>query len=60
MEVKKIESVTNVDLVAQGIKSAIASKQYGYESMLAPLIAKACIEVLPQDIRTFNVDNVIL
>jgi len=58
LEVKKIESVTNVDLVAQGIKSAIASKQYGYESMLAPLIAKACIEVLPQDIRTFNVDNV--
>lgn len=58
LEVKRIENLTDVDSVSEGIKSAIASKQFGYESVLAPLVARACIEVLPQDPKSFNVDNV--
>lgn len=38
--------------------SAIASKQYGYESFIAPLVAEACMTVLPKNTYNFNVDNV--
>jgi len=44
--------------VAARIKGATASKQYGQENILTPLIAKACIDVCPPDEKTFNVDNV--
>jgi len=40
------------------IKAAIASKQYGYENELAPMIAKACIQVLPKDPKNFTVESV--
>ncbi|KAL4858422.1 T-complex protein 1 subunit theta [Chlorella vulgaris] len=44
--------------VAQRIKGSISSKQYGYEDLLAPLIAEACIDVVPKNPHNFNVDNV--
>eukprot|EP00898_Chlorokybus_atmophyticus_P006650 jgi/Chlat1/6987/Chrsp56S06683 len=45
--------------VEQRIRSAIASKQYGREQILAPLITDACIAVTPKkDGAAFNVDNV--
>merc|ERR1719453_1551894 len=40
------------------IKSSIASKQYGVENFLAPMIAKACVDVMPPDPKNFNVDNI--
>jgi len=40
------------------MKSAIASKLYGYEDLLADIIAKACISVCPSSPKGFNVDNV--
>lgn len=40
------------------LKSAIASKQYGYEDMLSKVVAKACIQVLPKNTSKFNVDHV--
>lgn len=36
----------------------MSSKLYGYESLLAPLIAEACIDVVPANPANFNVDNV--
>lgn len=48
----------NLDAVAERIKGSISSKQYGYESFLAPLIATACIDVVPKNPINFNVDNV--
>jgi hypothetical protein len=34
------------------------SPQHGYEDLMAPLVAQACIAVLPKDVKNFNVDNV--
>ena len=46
------------DSVLPLIKTAIASKQYGYEGILADLVTKACINSCPSNPRNFNVDNV--
>ena len=40
------------------LKSAIASKQYGAEDILASLVAEAALIVMPQNPKNFNVDNV--
>lgn len=44
--------------VALALKSAIGAKQYGLEDILAELVAKACIQILPKDPKAFIVDNV--
>jgi len=40
------------------LKPAIASKQYGSEDLLAPLVAEAALAVMPSNPKNFNVDNV--
>ncbi|PKA63319.1 T-complex protein 1 subunit alpha [Apostasia shenzhenica] len=50
--------VCNEDEVVSRMKSAVASKQFGLEDMLCPLIADACIQVCPKNPANFNVDNV--
>jgi T-complex protein 1 subunit theta len=50
--------VREVEQVVHRMKSAVASKQYGQESILCPLIADACIQVCPKNPANFNVDNV--
>lgn len=50
--------VRNVDQVVHRMLSAVASKQYGQENILCPLIADACIQVCPKNPVNFNVDNV--
>jgi len=42
------------------LKPAIASKQFGHEDFLAPIIADACVSVMPKEETRlpFNVDNV--
>ena len=44
--------------VSERIKGSIASKQYGYENVLASLVSDACIAVVPKNPVNFNVDNV--
>lgn len=44
--------------ITKGCYSAIASKQYGVESFLAPLVAEACLTVMPANPYNFLVDNV--
>jgi len=46
------------DNVIPAIRTAIASKQYGYESFLAELVTDACINACPSNPKSFNVDNV--
>lgn len=53
----KVE-IMDQESVAKAIRGPIASKQYTYEDLLAPLVAKACIEVCPKNPNNFNVDNV--
>ncbi|XP_072980386.1 T-complex protein 1 subunit theta-like [Typha angustifolia] len=50
--------VRNKDEVVLRMKAAVASKQYGQEDILCPLIADACIQVCPKNPANFNVDNV--
>ena len=46
------------DAVTKRIKGTVSSKQYGYEDVIARLVAKACIDVCPKNPKNFNVDNV--
>ena len=42
----------------RAVVPAIASKQYGSEDVLAELVAEAALSVMPENPKTFNVDNV--
>lgn len=50
--------VRNKEQVVSRMKAAVASKQFGQEDILCPLIADACIQVCPKNPVNFNVDNV--
>ncbi|WOK95620.1 T-complex protein 1 subunit theta [Canna indica] len=50
--------VRNKEEVVTRMKAAVASKQFGQEDILCPLIADACIQVCPKNPANFNVDNV--
>jgi len=58
LTVYTLEQVRNLTEVTKCLRSVISAKQYGYEDMLAPLIATACIQVVPKNAKNFNVDNV--
>jgi hypothetical protein len=56
-----IESVADPRDHAQlvrAVRTAIASKQYGFEDLLAPIVADACLATMPRNTKNFNVDNV--
>ncbi len=40
------------------VKTSIASKQNGYEDLLADLVVKAALEIMPKNPKNFNVDSV--
>uniref|UniRef100_A0A0D9W071 CCT-theta n=1 Tax=Leersia perrieri TaxID=77586 RepID=A0A0D9W071_9ORYZ len=50
--------VRNKEEVVLRMRSAVASKQFGQEDILCPLIADACMQVCPKNPVNFNVDNV--
>lgn len=52
------KDVTDVAEVTKHLKTVVSSKQYGYEEFLTPMIAQACIQILPRSATSFNVDNV--
>ncbi|EYU41233.1 hypothetical protein ABFS82_03G000900 [Erythranthe guttata] len=51
-------NVRDKEDVISRMRSAVASKQFGQEDILCPLIAEACIQVCPKNPVNFNVDNV--
>ena len=55
--VHEVKDVRDEEQVKKGIRSTIMSKQYGNEDILASLVIKACISILPEK-TTFNVDNI--
>ena len=58
-ETYKINDVKNIEEATKIIKPVIGSKLvHGQESFLAPLIAEACINVVPKEKEKFDVDNV--
>lgn len=48
----------SLESLTTALKPAIASKQYGSEDILAPLVAEAALSIIPSNIAHFNVDNV--
>lgn len=50
--------VRNKEEVVLRMRAAVASKQFGQEDILCPLVADACIQVCPKNPANFNVDNV--
>lgn len=58
LQAGKVEDCLIREQVIPPIRTAIASKQYGYEDMLAGLVADACINACETNVKSFNVDNV--
>jgi len=52
------EGLQNAAELAKAIRAPMASKQHGYEGFLAPLVAEACLAVMPKNPFNFMVDNV--
>jgi len=50
--------VRDCDAVCKKIRGSVAAKQINYVDTLCPLIAKACIDVVPTNPNNFNIDNV--
>ncbi|CCI50152.1 unnamed protein product [Albugo candida] len=55
-----IEDVRNPIELEKMVKSSLASKQFGYEDLLAKLVAEACLNVMPSAPKkpSINVDNI--
>jgi len=54
-----LKDITDKQKLSEGVKTAIASKQFGLEDMMGDLVAEACITVMPKDNpKRFSVDNV--
>lgn len=58
LAVDKVADLKSEEEIAKAIKTTIASKQYGNESFLSKLVAKAVLSVMPKNPSAFNVDNV--
>ena len=59
MAIETITDATNLDQIRKPITSAITSKVYGWESIITPLVAQACIHILPKNNpHDFVVDNI--
>lgn len=56
--VYKVSDPISIPSVVDALKTCIASKQYGVEDILTPLIAQACVASLPSNINQFSVENV--
>ena len=58
-ETYKVNDVTNLEEATKFIKPVIGSKMvHGQEEFFAPLVAQACINVVPKEKEKFDVDNV--
>ncbi|XP_064408931.1 T-complex protein 1 subunit theta-like [Latimeria chalumnae] len=52
-----LNDIRDVHEVTSAVRTAIASKQYGYEDFLSKLIAESCVAVMSKA-GSFNTDNV--
>lgn len=58
IESYKIDDLRNEDQVAKGLKATISSKLPQHGDFFSHLVAKACINSLPDTTYKFDVDNV--
>ena len=58
LSVKVLKQPLTVESLAEAVKPAISSKQYGQEARLSRLVAEAAMIVMPNKPTNFNIDNV--
>lgn len=58
LAIHKVTDIKDTAKVSAALIPCVASKQYGLEDILTPLIAKSCISVLPANINMFSVENI--
>jgi len=58
LAVVDVKDVTDMDLITKPLRSAIAAKLYGWEDVITPLVAQACMHILPSNPKDFVVDNI--
>lgn len=56
--VETLADIRNEQQVQRAVRSAVMSKQYGNEDLIAQLVTKACMAIMPQNESGFNVDNI--
>lgn len=59
--VREIEDLRNEEALAEAIRASLSSKQYGYEDIFAPLVARGCASVMQERSSGeigFSVDSV--
>jgi chaperonin GroEL (HSP60 family) len=58
LSTSQVQSPLTKASLVHAVIPAIASKQYGSEDILARLVAEAALSIMPENAKTFNVDNV--
>jgi T-complex protein 1 subunit theta len=58
LAVASVSNLRDQAEVSRALSSVIASKMHGLETIITPLVAQACVQTLPKDIKRFSVDNV--
>ena len=54
----KVEDVRNVDQVAKALKATVTAKIPNHGEFFSNLVAKACINSLPEVANKFDIDNI--
>ncbi|KAJ0405557.1 hypothetical protein P43SY_009606 [Pythium insidiosum] len=60
LESTAVTDLRDISQLEKAIKTSLASKQFGYEDLLAKLVAEACLNVMPSAPKkpSINVDNI--
>jgi len=53
-----VSDVRNVEQMTKAVKTAVSSKQFGFEDELAAFVAQACVKVMPPQPSKFDCDSV--
>ncbi|CAO3663759.1 unnamed protein product [Umbelopsis ramanniana] len=58
LAVDKVNTITEADEIKKAVRSAISSKQYGYEDLLSEFVIESALNIMPKNPKDFNVDNI--
>ncbi|KAG2182808.1 hypothetical protein INT44_005788 [Umbelopsis vinacea] len=58
LAVDKVNTITDANEIKKAVRSAISSKQYGYEDLLSEFVIESALNIMPKNPKDFNVDNI--
>ena len=58
ISVDQVADVKDATELSKAVRTAVGSKQYGYDRLITDLVVKAAIEIMPANPTNFNVDSV--